>query len=99
MTSTATRAVRRRGSVNHLAWARMKAEFLPFFPIAIKPLIALGVDTSSPRFTRFGLHRLLITSEKRARTFASRSKSTPLPNLSAPSAAIGPFQTLDGGAG
>jgi hypothetical protein len=79
----------------------MTAEFLPFFPIAIKPLIALGVDTSSPRFTRFGLHRLLITSEKGARTFASRSKSTPrcLPNLSAPSAAIGPFHTLDGGAG
>src|ERR1700730_1637444 len=75
----APRAVRQRGSVNHLAWARMTAEFLPFFPIAIKPLIALGVDISSPSFTRFGLHRLLISSErlKRARTFASRSKSTP----------------------
>ncbi|TPV99387.1 MAG: hypothetical protein USCAAHI_01172 [Beijerinckiaceae bacterium] len=81
----------------------MIAEFLPFFPIAIKPLIALGVDTSSPSFTRFGLHRLLIASErlKRARTFASLSKSTPrcLPNLSATSAAIGPCHTLDGGAG
>jgi hypothetical protein len=61
------------------------------------------LDTSSPSFTRFGLHRLLIASErlKRARTFASLSKSTPrcLPNLSATSAAIGPCHTLDGGAG
>jgi hypothetical protein len=88
--------VRRRGSVNHLAWVRMTAEFLPFFPIAIKPLIALGVDTSSPSFTRFGLHRLLISSErlKRARTFATRSKPTPssIPNSSGPTAAIGSRQ-------
>jgi hypothetical protein len=70
----------------------MTAEFLPFFPVAIKPLIAFGVDTSSPSFTRFGLHRLLISSErlKRARTFASHSKSTPryLPDSSVRWAAI-----------
>ena len=49
MASTATSPARGEGSVNHLAWARMTAEFLPFFPSAIKPLIALGVDTQGSR--------------------------------------------------
>jgi hypothetical protein len=47
------RAVRRRGSVNHLAWARMTAEFLPFFPDRNH-----AVDRARRRYVVAKLHAL-----------------------------------------